>query len=97
MELRNHPMMLYKGARNWPPHWRCISSKEPRVVDGEIGVLEKVARGKRKIVLYIENEGEIYEGSVHFDDPHFCNRVYELLKVVCGYPIAFIGGRDVND
>jgi hypothetical protein len=32
------------------------------VVDGEIGVLEKVTREKNKIVLYIENEGEICKG-----------------------------------
>jgi hypothetical protein len=97
MELRNHPLMSYKGIRSWPPHWRCISTKDPQVLEGEIGVLEKVTRRKGKIILYIENESEIYEGSLSIDNRCFSNRVYELLKVVRGYPIAFIGSRDIGD
>jgi hypothetical protein len=89
--------MLYKGVPSWPPRWRCISSKEPKVLEGEVGVLEKVTRKGKKILLYIENDGEIYEGSVFLENSGFCNRIYELLKILRGYPISFIGGRDVGD
>lgn len=89
--------MSHKGIRSWPPRWRCISTKETKLAEGEIGVLEKVKRRKNKIVLYVEDDGEIYEGLLVLDNGFFCNRVYELLKVVCGYPISFIGGRDVED
>jgi hypothetical protein len=97
MELRNHSLMSYKGGRSWPPQWRCISTKQPKVLEGEIGVLEKVTRQKNKIVLYIENDGEIYEGTILLDSACFRDRVYALLKVVRGYPISYIGGRDIND
>jgi hypothetical protein len=96
MKLRDHPQMSYKGTANWPPLWHCISTKEEETAEGEIGVLHSVRGWSNKIVLRIEHDAEIFETSLRFENKQFCSSVYNLLKVLHGYPIDFIAGRDVG-
>ena len=41
--LRHHPLMTYRGLRNWPPVWSCTEghNQHPR---GEVGTLKAVFR-----------------------------------------------------
>jgi hypothetical protein len=96
MKLRDHPQMSYKGTATWPPLWRCISTKEEEIAEGEIGVLHSVRGWSNKIVLRIEHDAEIYEACLRFENKEFCSSVYSLLKVLHGYPIDFIAGRDIR-
>src|SRR5213593_1335425 len=37
MDLRNHPLMSRRGARNWPPVWTWIGGGENKRPKGEVG------------------------------------------------------------
>jgi hypothetical protein len=97
MKLRDHPQMSYRGTATWPPLWRCISTREKKVAKGEIGVLHSVRGWGNEIVLRIEHDAEIFETSLRFENKKFCSSVYDLLRVLHGYPIDFVAGRDVGN
>jgi hypothetical protein len=44
MFLRDHPLMSYPGARNWPPAWIWTNGRERVSLRGEIGTLIEVRR-----------------------------------------------------
>jgi hypothetical protein len=62
MLLRDHPLMSYRGTRNWPPVWTWTRGGENKYPKGEVGILKTVEPSKiqppKEIVL------EIVGGSV---------------------------------
>ena len=53
VELRDHPLMQYRGARNGPPAWSQVGD--------ELGVLKQVngdRRSTQRFYVVVEHEGE---------------------------------------
>jgi len=48
MLLRDHPLMSYKGLRNWPPDWMWIDGKVTKNPKGEVGTLVEVQASQRQ-------------------------------------------------
>lgn len=44
MLLRDHPLMVYKGHRSWPPAWLWTAGYDTTHPRGEIGILKAVLR-----------------------------------------------------
>jgi hypothetical protein len=83
MELRDHPLMSYRGARNWPPTWIPVDREINRMVAGEVGILRNVefnARYNCKCRLVIEHGGEAFAGTLEFDNTAFCWFITNILK-----------------
>ncbi|HEY2989648.1 MAG TPA: hypothetical protein VGL11_18145 [Candidatus Binatia bacterium] len=99
MELRNHPLMAYRGLRNWPPAW-VSGEKNRKRPSGELGTLVEVASSKiepdARCFITIEHEGTSYIGCLEFDDGPFCQRISKLLQRYRRYPIEYIGGIDLR-
>lgn len=99
MELRNHPFMRYRRARNWPPVWSLTGSQTSTGIAGEIGVLKEVkydARYNYRCHLYIEHEGQRFIGTLLFDDSNFCWLIYNVLKSHTRRWIKDIGALDIS-
>ena len=101
MLLRDHPLMTYRGVRNWPPIWIGRNTKRLDPPRGEIGILKNVILPKTGPLwtcsLMIEHEGEDYLGALLFDDQLACDQVYGLLLGQRGEPIRKIGEIDIPD
>jgi hypothetical protein len=101
MLLRDHPLMSYKGLRNWPPDWMWIDGKVTKNPKGEVGTLVEVQasqrQGTNRCFLVIEYEDSRYMSCLQFDDPNFRRRVCGLLDKCRGHSIADIGRLDVSD
>jgi len=101
MQLRDHPLMSYKGARNWPPAWTWISGeKNNKYPKGEVGVLKDVglsaiARASR-CFLIIEYRRGAYMGCLLFDDHAFCLQIFELLCRHRGQAVHDIAELDLG-
>lgn len=99
MDLRNHPLMCYRGVRNWPPVWTHVEKENVRTLRGEIGVLTYVlsqGRLSNKCYLVIDKNGERYVGCLIFDDPPFCAQIATLLKSHVGHLVKKIGDIEVG-
>src|SRR5262245_38579526 len=99
MLLRDHPLMTYRGLRNWPPVWFCtdVHNQHPK---GEGETLQAVCPSgmhppNRRCQL-MSHEGSAYLGWLLFDNPTFGSQVIELLKAHCNRCIAEIGGLDLS-
>src|ERR671925_1498067 len=44
MLLREHPLMMYKGNRSWPPVWLWTAGYDTSEPRGEVGILKAVLR-----------------------------------------------------
>jgi hypothetical protein len=58
MELRNHPLMTYKGVCSWPPAWLWRGGYETTYPDGEVGILKDVTISPANYVLL--NHGALW-------------------------------------
>jgi hypothetical protein len=100
MELRRHPLMTYRGARNWPPVW-ISSDKTSERPSGEVGILVDVAPSKiepdNRCFITMKHDGASYTGCLLFDDGRVGQRVSKLLQRHLRYPIEYIGGIDLRD
>ena len=101
MELRDHPLMVYHGMRNWPPAWMWRGGEGNKKIRGEIGILKDVFLSKvdpnTRLFLIVQHEDNEYVGCVMFNDSSsFCRQVYELLQKHYGRRIADIGSLDVS-
>ena len=100
MQLRHHPLMSFRGIRNWPPVWAWTSGLENKRPRGEVGILKDVSLTKIKpanrCYLYIDHEGSSYIGCLLFDDPTFCRHIAQVLHFRCNRPIADIGSIDLS-
>ena len=101
MQLRDHPLMCYKGLSTWPPVWThpYPESIKPITVKGEVGILTQVrihALGSQRVFLHINHDGVLFIGCLFLDDPAFSRAVYEFLRECIGMPIKDIGDRDLS-
>jgi hypothetical protein len=100
LALRDHPLMSYRGLRNWPPEWTWLSGQPNNNVRGEVGVLRSVvisdAESPARCFLYIDHDGASYMGCLLFSDPNFCHEVVTLLESYLNRSITEIGSLDVS-
>ena len=95
MKLRDHPLMSYRGASNWPPVW-CRTDRP--YLTGEIGVLTNADsdRSGTRCFLSMEFEKERYAGTLLFTDVAFCWYITKVLKNRTGFTIKEIGDLDLS-
>ena len=99
MEVRNHPLMVFKGVPNWPPAWIWTSGPANARPKGEIGTLRDIWQSTINpdtCFISIVYDESTYLGLLLFDDPNFCRRVCESLKAKCGQSVQEIGGLDFS-
>src|SRR5262245_661534 len=100
MNLREHPLMTYRGLRTWPPAWSWTDGLENHHPKGEVGTLKAIFRSKieppDRCFLLISYEGSEYLGCLIFDDQAFCRQVTNLLEAHCNRSIAEIGSIDLT-
>jgi hypothetical protein len=100
VELRDHPLLSYRGLNSWPPTWIWINGAERENIRGEIGILREVresnvAASNRFFLLIQDGENE-YMGCLMIEDKNFCYQMTRLLKTQCGRSIAAIGSLDIS-
>src|SRR5262247_500011 len=103
MQLRDHPLMSYRGICNWPPTWALTGGGTDRAKDtlrGEIGILNQVLLSRiepyTRCYLLMEFQGNAYMGTLLFDNAAFCRQIYDLLKNHCSESIKQIGDLDLS-
>jgi hypothetical protein len=102
MQVRDHPLMSYKGNPNWPPAWIRLRGGRDKHPKGEVGILREVRwspiqlRPWDRFFLVVEYERTMYMGCLLFDDTAFCLEIQRLFLDYCGHSIEYIGGLDVS-
>ena len=100
MLLRDHPLMMFKGVRSWPPVWIWTGGAKNKRPRGEVGILQAVLpstiQPSNRCFLYVEHEGSTYIGCLLTDDHAFCREIMKLLRHHCDRPIAEIGSLDLT-
>ena len=99
MELRDHPLLSYRGFPHWPPVWVCRDGNVPGRLRGEVGILKEVRTAMtlpHKCFLVIKHEQREYIGCLLFSDRTFCEYITKLLQEHCGDSIEHIGSLDLS-
>ncbi len=109
MELRDHPLLTYRGIRSWPPVWTQIRGDDRARPRGEVGTLKEIhvaadpagqtsgaSGGYNRIFLFIEHEDRSYLGCLMMEDHAFCQQLGTLLQSQCGRTVAEIGSLDLG-
>ena len=99
MQLRDHPLMSYRGLPNWPPVWTNSYDRVVKRVKGEIGRLKHVILHPQmptRCFLVIEHKDEAYTGCLLFDDLAFCQQIAARLDFYRGRSIKEIGDLDLE-
>ncbi|HTM11217.1 MAG TPA: hypothetical protein VL754_22760 [Verrucomicrobiae bacterium] len=108
MQLRDHPLMTYRGVHTWPPIWTMISGKDKQRPRGEAGVLKEIKftsippgangdkRSYNRIFLFIDHDGQSYIGCLMLEDYAFCQQLARLFRQQYGRRIEEIGGLDLE-
>jgi len=100
MELRDHPLMSYRGVNNWPPTWTWRGGGENNRPKGEVGILREVLLSKvepnSRIFLIMQHEDEEYIGCLLFSDETVCAQIFDVLKDQCGHSVEEIGSLDLG-
>jgi hypothetical protein len=100
MELRDHPMMNYRGLRNWPPTWTWRGGGENSRPKGEVGILKDVllsnVEPNSRLFLIMEHEDQEYIGCLLFSDETVCGQICGVLKDECGHTLEEIGSLDLG-
>src|SRR5262245_65889928 len=103
MQLRNHPLMSYRGIPNWPPAWIQTGGLQDiatPALQGEIGTLTQVLLSRigpyKTCYLLIDFKDRSYMGTLLFDDATFCRQVHDLLQQHLGESIRQVGNVDVG-
>jgi len=99
MELREHPLMSYRGVSNWPPVWVPLSDLEGQRLNGEVGTLTEVRMTKelpKSCFLVVNHNEKRYLGCLLFNDQSFCDQIFVLLQNYYGYPIDSIARLDIS-
>jgi hypothetical protein len=100
MLLRDHPLMTYRGIRNWPPTWTWIRGKITKCPKGEVGILKAVLTSKitpaDRCFLLISYQGSEYLGCLLFDDRPFFKHITGVLRFCCNRSVAEIGSLDLT-
>jgi len=100
MQLRDHPLMSYRGTHSWPPAWLWRGGYETTYPQGEVGILKYVMASTvapyNRCFLIMEHCGAEYIGALLLSDPAFCREVYQVLLKSSGDTIQEIGGIDLS-
>ncbi len=109
MELRDHPLLIYRGIRSWPPVWTQIRGDDSARPRGEVGTLKEIhvsidppvqasgaSGGYNRIYLFIEHDAKSYLGCLMMEDRAFCQQLAALLRNQYGRTVAEIGGLDLG-
>jgi hypothetical protein len=98
MQLRNHPLMLYRGRRNWPPAWVWTGAGLDEHPRGEVGSLHDIQIFKvdHRVVLLMAWDDVPYIGCLRFDDPAASRQIGAILKRQIGRSIKEIGDLDLT-
>jgi len=99
MKLKDHPLMSYRGVRNWPPVWTLRRNGSVKTLMGEAGVLKYVHSNtemSNKCFLVIDFQSKTYVGSILCRDHSFCTQISDLLRDHIGRPIKEIGDLDLS-
>jgi hypothetical protein len=98
MQLRNHPLMLYRGRHNWPPAWVWSGTGRDQQPRGEVGSLHDIQIFKvdHRVVLLMACDDVPYIGCLRFDDAAASRRVGAILKRQIGRSIKEIGDLDLS-
>src|SRR5262245_4997152 len=101
MLLRNHPLMMYKGIRSWPPLWIWRRGNEPsKNPKGEVGTLLNAILSsfppQFTCFLIMKHRGAEYIGALLLDDRAFRKVVYDVLVQHRLKTIREIGSLDLS-
>ena len=99
MKLRDHPLMSYRGSKNWPPVWTRARGNVVKTVTGEVGILTYVhsnAQSSSRCYLIMDYEDETYVGTLIFGDQAFCKQVTDLLKLHLKRPVKDLGELNMS-
>ena len=99
--LRDHPLMVYKGIRSWPPVWVWRRGNKPtNSRRGEVGILRdvipSVLQPSDRFFIIMEHLGAEYIGTLLLDDAAFCRVVHDVLQQNRFKPIREIGKIDFS-
>jgi len=106
--VRKHPLMAYRGQKNWPPVWLWTGRGENKHPHGEVGVLKEVhivvadplapanPRPYYRVYLFMDYRKSSYVGCLLFDDASACRQIGEILKNNCGKSLEEIGAIDLS-
>jgi hypothetical protein len=99
MQLRDHPLVSYRGHHTWPPVWVCrVGASKARTPTGEVGSLKQVLyepESRGKIFLVIDYDQAEYVGCILIDSRGFCEEVAENLSARQGMSIEALGSLDI--
>jgi hypothetical protein len=100
MDLRNHPLISYRGISSWPPDWFWLGDGTKRTPKGEVGTLTEVrvplTQPFNRCFLVVEYKAATYMGCLLIDDLSFCSQVSRLLQSQRGMSIEQIGGLELS-
>ena len=100
MLLRDHPLMMYKGNRSWPPAWLWTAGYDNTHPRGEDRILKAALRShiqpRDRCFLVMEHCGAEYVGALLLDDAVFCREILEVLSQHLGNTIQEVGDIDVG-
>lgn len=100
MEVRDHPLLSYRGVHSWPPVWNWLGDGINRHPRGEVGILKEVkvpviSPFSRRFLI-IEYKKAMYMGCLLIDDLRFCDQIGRLLQRHCSESIESIGSLDLS-
>jgi len=98
MQLRNHPLMRYRGRRNWPPVWVWTGTGLDERASGEVGSLHDIQIFKvdSRVVLLMAYRDVPYAGCLRFDDAASYQRIGAILRRHIGGSVKEIGELDLS-
>jgi hypothetical protein len=96
--LRDHPLMMFRGNRSWPPDWLWRHGCDDTHPRGEVGILKTVIPSTTAdgCFLIMEHCGAEYEGVVLLSDPAFSREIFRLLVRSSSKTIREIGDIDLT-
>jgi hypothetical protein len=96
MLLRDHPLMMFRGNRSWPPDWLWSYGCDDTYPRGEVGILKNVIPSTTAggCFLIMEHCGAEYIGALLLSDPTFSREIFRLLVRFSGKTIREIGDID---
>jgi hypothetical protein len=98
MLLRDHPLMMFRGKRSWPPEWLWRHGYDDTHPRGEVGILKDVIPSATACgcFLIMEHCGAEYIGALLLTDPGFSREIARLLVRSSGKTIREIGEIDLT-
>jgi hypothetical protein len=98
MLLRDHPLMMFRGNRSWPPDWLWRDGYDDTHPRGEVGILKNVIPSTTAggCFLIMEHCGAEYIGALLLTDLAFSRDIFRLLVRFSGKTIREIGEVDLT-